>query len=64
MQKTKKSIARKFKVTGTGKVLRRKPGKRHLLRNRTVKQKRAMGQDQPIGKGYAKIVQRVMPGEF
>ncbi|MBT5692047.1 MAG: 50S ribosomal protein L35, partial [Opitutae bacterium] len=26
MQKTKKSIAKRFKVTGTGKVVRRKPG--------------------------------------
>ncbi|MDR1254509.1 MAG: 50S ribosomal protein L35, partial [Puniceicoccales bacterium] len=36
MQKTKKSIAKKFKITGTGKVLHRKPGFRHFLRRKST----------------------------
>jgi len=48
MQKTKKSIAKRFKVTGTGKVVRRKPGKRHMLRSKNKKQLRRMGQDQLV----------------
>ena len=39
MQKTKKSIAKRFKITASGKVLRRSPGKRHLLSAKTIKQK-------------------------
>lgn len=35
MQKTKKSIAKKFKVTGTGKIVLRKPGYRHFLRHKS-----------------------------
>ncbi|MFN5868820.1 MAG: 50S ribosomal protein L35, partial [Akkermansiaceae bacterium] len=29
--KTRKAVAKRFKVTGTGKILRRHQGKRHLL---------------------------------
>lgn len=58
MQKTKKSIAKRFKVTGSGKLLRRKPGHRHLLRNKTTKQLRSMTQDQSIGSGQAADLKR------
>ncbi len=40
MRKTKKSIAKRFKVTGRGKILRRTPGRRHLLGAKSTKQKR------------------------
>ncbi len=35
--KTRKSIAKRFKITKTGKVLRRGGASRHLLRNKTKK---------------------------
>ncbi len=60
MQKTKKSIAKRFKVTGTGKLLRRKPGHRHLLRNKSTKQLRSMTQDQSIGAGQAADLKRAI----
>ena len=41
--KTRKAVAKRFKVTGTGKVLRRKQGKRHLLQSKNRKRKRALG---------------------
>ena len=56
MRKTHKGIAKRFKVTGTGKVTHRKPGQRHLRRKRTVKQMRAGRQDQPLAKGMARRV--------
>jgi large subunit ribosomal protein L35 len=31
MQKTKKSVAKRFKLTARGKLVRRTPGFRHLL---------------------------------
>lgn len=61
MQKTKKSIAKRFKITATGKVLRRSPGKRHLLRKKSVKQKRAMGKDKPVSPGLAKHILEALP---
>lgn len=42
-RKTKKSVAKRFKVTGTGKVLRRQASKRHLLQSKSSKQKRQLG---------------------
>ena len=40
--KTRKAVAKRFKVTGSGKVLRRKQGKRHLLQNKNRKRKRSL----------------------
>ena len=41
--KTRKAVAKRFKVTGTGKLLRRKRGKRHLALGKTRKRKRQLG---------------------
>jgi large subunit ribosomal protein L35 len=41
--KTRKAVAKRFKVTGTGKILRRKQGKRHLLQGKSRKRKRSLG---------------------
>lgn len=38
--KTKKSVSKRFKVTGSGKVRRAKSGRRHLLSHKTSKRKR------------------------
>ena len=42
-RKTKKSVAKRFKVTGSGKILRRKPGLRHLASSKSSKRKRKLG---------------------
>ncbi|MGC6426921.1 MAG: 50S ribosomal protein L35 [Akkermansiaceae bacterium] len=42
--KTRSAVAKRFKVTGTGKLLRRKQGKRHILQKKSRKRKRALGQ--------------------
>lgn len=54
--KTNKAIAKRFKITATGKVMHRKPGHRHLLRTKSTKQRRAAGQDHILAKGMAKRV--------
>jgi large subunit ribosomal protein L35 len=41
--KTKKSVAKRFKLTARGKVLRRKAGRRHLLQGKRPKRRRALG---------------------
>ena len=43
INKTRKAVAKRFKVTGTGKVLRRKQGKRHILQKKSSKRKRQLG---------------------
>jgi large subunit ribosomal protein L35 len=56
MNKTHKGIAKRFKITGTGKVIFRKPSKRHLRRKLSTKQVRAGNQDQVLAKGMARRV--------
>ena len=41
--KTKKSVAKRFKITATGKVMRRHAGKRHLLATKNAKRRRGLG---------------------
>ncbi|MGF1529938.1 MAG: 50S ribosomal protein L35 [Puniceicoccaceae bacterium] len=60
MQKSKKSITKRFKITGTGKLRRRKPGHRHLLRKKSTKQLRSATQDQSLGEGQAKDLKRAI----
>ncbi len=64
MQKTNKSIAKRFKVTGSGKIMRRRPGARHLLRKKGTKQRRKNRQDQPVSKGIYKNLRHAVPSLF
>ncbi len=61
MQKTKKSIVKRFKVTGSGKLVRRSPGMRHLLRRKTRKQKRRLGQAKLVSETHADSFRKAMP---
>ena len=56
MRKTHKGIAKRFKVTGSGKVTHRKPGQRHLRRKKSNKQAQAGRQNQVLAVGMAKRV--------
>lgn len=60
MQKTKKSIAKRFKITGSGKLMRRKPGHRHLLRNKSHKQLKSMTKDQSVSEGFTKMYKKAI----
>jgi len=40
--KTKKAIRKRFKKTGTGKLMRTKQGRRHILTKKTSKRKRQL----------------------
>jgi len=60
MLKTRKSISKRFKITGTGKLVRRKAGHRHLLRNKSVKQRRSMGKDHVVPESHAKPLRAAM----
>ncbi len=40
--KTKKSAAKRFKITASGKVLRPNAGKRHLLQTKNPKRRRSL----------------------
>jgi large subunit ribosomal protein L35 len=40
--KTKKSVAKRFKITANGKVLRRSAGRRHLNQTKSAKRRRGL----------------------
>lgn len=42
INKTRKAVAKRFKVTASGKVLRRQQGKRHILQKKSSKRKRRL----------------------
>ena len=43
--KTKRAAAKRFKVTGTGKLVRNKAYKSHILTKKTTKRKRGLRKD-------------------
>ena len=59
--KTRKAVAKRFKVTGTGKVLRRKQGKRHLLQSKNRKRKRFLGKAALVSAADIKNVKENLP---
>jgi large subunit ribosomal protein L35 len=61
MQKTKKSVAKRFKLSGTGKLMRRTPGFRHLLRSKSTKSKRRASRDKQVPAGHAAPLIRCLP---
>ena len=61
MQKTKKAIRKRFKTTGTGKLIRRKPNHRHLLRKKSKKQRRSANKDQSVSEGMSVYLKKGLP---
>jgi len=41
--KTRKAVAKRFKITARGKVLRSRAGRRHLLAHKSSKRRRGLG---------------------
>ena len=46
--RTRKAVAKRFKITGTGKVMRSRAGKRHLLSTKSPKRRRGLGTSKEI----------------
>lgn len=60
--KTHKSTAKRFKVTGSGKVMRTKGGQSHLRRRRSKRAKRQYGRMQEVkAASLRKTVKRLAP---
>jgi large subunit ribosomal protein L35 len=58
--KSNKAVAARFKVTGSGKLVRRHPGRRHLLTKKAAKRKRRLKKDALVDKGQVKMYSRMM----
>ncbi len=59
--KTHKGAKRRFKITGTGKIMRTKGMKSHLRRKKAPRVKRAFDRMQPLDASSEKKVRRMLP---
>ncbi len=61
--KTHRGAAKRFKRTGTGKLVRRKAYASHLLTHKTTKRKRKLRQDAILSSADVKRVECLLPYE-
>jgi large subunit ribosomal protein L35 len=59
--KTHKGAARRFKVTGTGQIMRSKHMKSHFRRRKSPRVKRMFDRMFPLDPGQADKVKRLLP---
>ncbi|MBL6988125.1 MAG: 50S ribosomal protein L35 [Bacteriovoracaceae bacterium] len=59
--KTKSAAAKRFSLTATGKVKRRRKGLRHILEKRSQKSKKIAGKTDYISQADQKRVKKLIP---
>ncbi len=59
--KTSRSAAKRFKVTGTGKLKRNKAYKRHILTKKTRKTKRTLRKPAMVDATNVKTMKKILP---
>ena len=58
--KTKRSAAKRFKITGSGKVVRRKAYHSHILTKKSKTRKRRLRKPALVFKGEVKSIKRLL----
>jgi large subunit ribosomal protein L35 len=58
--KTHRGAAKRFKITGTGKILRRKAFRAHLLEKKPTRRTRRLGRTVEVRGGDRKHVERLL----
>ncbi len=59
-QKTHSGAKKRFKVTGSGKLMREQANRRHLLEVKSSKRTRKLASDQPVAPADVKRVKRLL----
>ncbi len=59
--KTRRGAAKRFKLTGTGKIKRKRAYLRHQLSAKTRKQKRTLRHSATVDSAYARGIRRLLP---
>jgi len=59
--KTRKAAAKRYKITGSGKIMRRRASKNHLLEHKTATQKNRLSQMAEVSDRDAGAISRMMP---
>ena len=60
--KTNRGAAKRFRVTGSGKIKRGRAYHRHQLSAKTRKQKRTLGHKTTVAASDVRAIKRVLPG--
>jgi len=58
--KTNKAAAKRFRVTGTGKIMRQKAYKSHILTKKNADRKRQLGQPALVDSANLKTVKKLL----
>jgi large subunit ribosomal protein L35 len=58
--KTNRAAAKRFKITGSGKILRAKAYKSHILTKKNAKRKRRLGNMSEVSSSNKKNVRRLL----
>jgi len=58
--KTNKAVKKRFKITGTGKVMFTKANRRHLLTDKTTKKKRSLRRKQVVSPSDMKRLRNLL----
>jgi len=59
--KTKRAAAKRFKKTGTGKLVRNKAYKSHILTKKSQKRKRNLRKSTVTDDTNAKVIKKILP---
>ena len=59
--KTNRAAAKRFKITAKGKIKRRRANLRHILVNKTRKQKRRLGKSTLVNKASERTIKALLP---
>lgn len=59
--KSHSGASKRFKITGSGKVMSRKAGRRHILTSKARDRKRRLKDRTVVSSGMAKSVKRLLP---
>lgn len=59
--KTKRSAAKRFKVTGTGKLMKMKAYKSHILNKKSTKRKRNLRKAIEVDASNVKMMKSILP---
>jgi large subunit ribosomal protein L35 len=60
--KSHSGAAKRFKKTGSGKIVRQKANKQHILTKKRTKRKRGLRQDDLVAGSDMQRVKRMLPG--
>lgn len=59
--KTHRGAAKRFKITGSGKIVRRKAGGNHILTKKNSRRKRALKKDALVHETDKKNIKQLIP---